>query len=242
MICGTDNRRTLRFAQTATSACSQTRFRNLNELPPESGWRGSPELWLDAAYEALIESGVEAVKVQLLSKKLRLSRGSFYWMFKDREALLDALLERWREKNTGGIAKQAEAYAETLEEALLNVFDCWLDPQIFDFHFEFAVRSWALQSPTVMAELTEADESRVKSMTKLFRRYGMEAAMADVSARALYQGQIGYISMGTKEPEADRMKRIPLYIKLFTHKMPTESELNRFYARHGFNIDAPAAK
>ncbi len=111
MSCGTDNRRTLRFAQTATSACSQTRFRNLNELPPESGWRGSPELWLDAAYEALIESGVEAVKVQLLSKKLRLSRGSFYWMFKDREALLDALLERWREKNTGGIVKQAEAYA-----------------------------------------------------------------------------------------------------------------------------------
>lgn len=205
----------------------------LNELPPESGWRGSPELWLDAAYDTLIESGVDAVKVQILSKRLRLSRGSFYWMFKDREALLEALLERWREKNTGGIAKQAAAYAETIEEALLNVFDCWLDPEIFDFHFEFAVRSWALQSPSVMAELAETDERRVQYLTQLFLRFKMDPDMADVSARALYQGQIGYISMGTKEPAPDRMRRIPLYIKLFTHRKPTDNELNRFYARHG---------
>ena len=121
----------------------------------ESGWRGTPEVWLDAAYAALIEAGVENVKVQNLSKKLNLSRSSFYWNFKDREELLDALLAQWRTKNTGSLIAQTKAYAETLEEAILNVFDCWLDPSLFDSQFEHAVRSWALQSKSVFDQISE---------------------------------------------------------------------------------------
>ncbi|MIL09334.1 TetR/AcrR family transcriptional regulator, partial [Salmonella enterica subsp. enterica] len=98
----------------------------------ESGWRGSTEVWLNAAYDALLESGVDAVKILPLSERLNLSRTSFYWFFKDREALLAALIERWRDKNTGNFVRQCEAYAETLAEAMLNVFDCWLDRELFD--------------------------------------------------------------------------------------------------------------
>ena len=110
----------------------------------ETGWRGSQEGWLEAAYESLLESGVDSVKILPLAKKLNLSRTSFYWFFKDREELLAALLSRWRDKNTGSILRQSEAYAETLAEAMLNVFDCWLDPSLFDSKFEFAVRSLSL--------------------------------------------------------------------------------------------------
>ncbi len=125
----------------------------MEQALPDSGWRGSAELWLDAAYQALIESGVDAVKIQLLAKGLNLSRTSFYWFFKDREELLQALVARWRDKNTGSIVRQAEAYAESIAEAMLNVFDCWHNPELFDSQFEFAVRSWALQSPEVLAEV-----------------------------------------------------------------------------------------
>ena len=47
----------------------------------DSGWRGSREGWLEAACEALIAGGVEAVKILPLAKKLGLSRTSFYWFF-----------------------------------------------------------------------------------------------------------------------------------------------------------------
>ncbi len=67
----------------------------------ETGWRGSQEGWLEAAYESLLESGVDSVKILPLAKKLNLSRTSFYWFFKDREELLAAPLSRWRDKNTG---------------------------------------------------------------------------------------------------------------------------------------------
>ena len=111
-----------------------------------SGWRGSPDVWLEAAYEALVESGVDGVKILPLAKRLKLSRTSFYWFFTDREELLAALVARWREKNTGSIVDRAAAYAESLAEAMLNVFDCWLDSSLFDSRFEFAIRSWAMQS------------------------------------------------------------------------------------------------
>lgn len=70
----------------------------------ETGWRGSVELWLSAAHDALLEGGVDAVKIMPLAKKLKLSRASFYWFFQDREQLLAALLKHWRDKNTGNLS------------------------------------------------------------------------------------------------------------------------------------------
>lgn len=63
-----------------------------------SGWRGSSDVWLRAAYDALLETGVDGVKIQPLAKRLGLSRTSFYWFFKDRKELLDALITLWRHK------------------------------------------------------------------------------------------------------------------------------------------------
>ncbi|PTM92179.1 TetR/AcrR family transcriptional regulator [Mycoplana dimorpha] len=201
----------------------------------DSGWRGSPEGWLEAAYEALLESGVDSVKILPLAKKLNLSRTSFYWFFKDREELLDALIARWREKNTGNLVKRTEAYAESLAEAMLNVFDCWLDKTLFDSQFEFAVRSWALQSPEILAEVQQADQLRLEALTRMFMRFGFDEASADVRARTTYLVQIGYISMQSREDVALRMKRIPEYIAIYTGQVPQQRELDRFFARHGHN-------
>ena len=200
----------------------------------ESGWRGSPDVWLKAAVEILLESGVENVKIATLSKRLNLSRTSFYWFFNDREALLAALVHTWKENNTGNIIKQAEAYADSLAEATLNVFDCWLDEELFDSRFEFAVRSWSLQSNEILAEVHSADQQRLDALTAMFKRYGFNDIAADVHARTLYLVQIGYISMQTQEPLAVRMQRIPEYIKTFTGEYPEQKELDRFFHRHGY--------
>ncbi|EIE51346.1 TetR family transcriptional regulator [Citreicella sp. 357] len=57
-----------------------------------SGWRGSRDMWPDAARQALVRSGVEAVKIQPLASVPYLSCTSFCWFFKDRQARPDALL------------------------------------------------------------------------------------------------------------------------------------------------------
>lgn len=205
----------------------------------DGGWRGSADGWLQAAYEGLVESGVEAVRILPLAKKLKLSRTSFYWFFKDREELLAALLERWRVKNTDNLIGQSGAYAESLAEAILNVFDCWLNPALFDSQFEFAVRSWALQEPRVAALVESADKARLAALAGMFVRFGHEALAADVRARSMYLTQIGYISMNTREDMLVRMQRIPEYVKIFTGQVPQPRELQRFYARHGYAVAEP---
>jgi AcrR family transcriptional regulator len=200
----------------------------------DSGWRGSPEGWLEAAYDSLLESGVDSVKILLLAKRLNLSRTSFYWFFKDREELLAALVGKWRDKNTGNLVKQSEAYAESIAEATLNVFDCWLDRSLFDSPFEFAIRSWAIQSPEILAEVQSADQLRLDALNRMFVKYGFKASSADVRARTMYLVQIGYISMQSREDLAMRMARIPDYVEIFTGEAPQRRELDRFFARHGY--------
>lgn len=200
----------------------------------ESGWRGSPEVWLEAAYAMFLESGIGSVKILPLAKRLGLSRTSFYWFFRDREELLVALITRWRDKNTGGIIRQSEAYAETITEAMLNICDCWLNSEIFDSKFEFAVRSWALQSGHILGDVHEADQMRIDALKRLFMRFGYAETVADVRARTTYLLQIGYITMQTDEDLSVRMLRIPEYVAIFAGQRPEPRELDRFYARHGY--------
>ena len=199
----------------------------------DGGWRGSPELWTGAAYELLLESGVDAVKILPLARKLKLSRTSFYWFFKDRNELLAALIAQWRDKNTGNFVRQAEAYSETIVEALLNVSDCWFDTKLFDSRLEFAMRSWALQSPAVQADVQLADEQRLAALRNIFARFGYDALSADVRTRTIYLVQIGYISMQTAEPIELRMTRMPKYIEVYADVVPQQREMDRFFARHG---------
>lgn len=210
----------------------------MTEPQPDSTQRGSPELWLQAARDALLEGGVESVKILTLAKALNLSRASFYWFFKDREELLDALLTQWRDKNTGNIVRRANAYADSLAEAILNVCDCWFDTGLFDARFEFAVRSWALQSPRILAEVQEADRIRIATLTGMFARFGCSPRAAAVRARAIYLIQIGYISMQTSEPIGMRMARMAEYVRVYTGTDPEPREMNRFFSRHGITPEA----
>lgn len=196
---------------------------------PETGWRGSREGWIEIAYQALIESGVDAVKIMPLARQLGLSRTSFYWFFTDREDLLAALLDGWEARTTKPMIAATQRYAETKAEAMLNVLSCYLSSE-FDQKLEFAVRSWALQSADVAARIEEADRVRLASLEAMLRKWGCDAMEADVRARTIYLVQIGYISMQSKETIETRLTRIPAYVETYTGSRPTANEMARFTA------------
>ncbi len=198
----------------------------------QQGWRGSEELWLDAAYKILVESGVESVKVMPLAKALNMSRTSFYWHFEDRDALLDALIRRWEKKNTGNLISRTEAYAETITEAIFNLFDCWVNPELFDARLDFAIRNWAQQSPKLKTILEQTDQERIAAIRAMFARFGFDQQQADVRAHTVYYTQVGYISMMVNEPMDERLGRTPAYVENFAGRYPSDSEIARFMARH----------
>jgi len=206
-----------------------------------SGWRGSREVWLAAAKAALLESGLEAVKIQPLASRLGISRTSFYWFFKDRTALLDALLEDWEAKNTGAFVEACAAYAETIAEGILNLISVFHDESAFEPRLDLAVRGWAHQSEVVTARVNAADERRLRAIRQMFERFGYAADDADVRARTVYLVQIGYIAMQVRESTAIRMTRVARYVEIYAGRSPTESEMARFKARLKYTDEAEMA-
>lgn len=204
-----------------------------DDLEKTSGWRGSRELWLAAAKQAFLEGGLEAVKIQPLAAQLDLSRTSFYWFFKDRNALLDALLADWEAQNTGAFIAACNAYADSIAEGVLNLIVVFQDESVFDPRLDFAVRGWAHQSGAVMARIEAADATRLDAIRGLFARFGHTPEDADIRARTVYLTQIGYISMQIREDLAIRIARVPGYVQIFSGQSATERELARFHARMG---------
>ena len=117
---------------------------------------------------------------------------------------------------------------------MFNLFDCWLRPDLFDARFDFAIRTWALGDPALKAILEEVDQQRIEAIAAMFARHGFGEEQARVRAYAVYYTQIGYISMMVVDPVELRIQWMPLYIETFTGISPTEAEVARFSARHGF--------
>ncbi|MDN5567826.1 MAG: TetR/AcrR family transcriptional regulator [Paracoccus sp. (in: a-proteobacteria)] len=203
----------------------------MDEQAINAGWRGSRDGWLKAGYRALIENGVDAVKIMPLAKSLNLSRTSFYWFFDDREALLAALLDGWQARTTVPLIDATHQYADTQSEAMLNVIGCFLTAATFDARLEFAIRSWALQDQAVANRVKDADDSRLAALSKMLVTWGHDAMAADVRARTVYLAQIGYISMQSSENLQTRLSRIPSYVEIYTGALPLPREIARFNAR-----------
>lgn len=186
------------------------------------------EDWLKQAMEVLIRDGVERVKVLTLAERMEVSRSSFYWYFKSRKDLLDALLQQWEETNTAAIVAQAEAPAGTITAAVLNVFRCTTNSDMFNTALDFAVRDWARRSDDVRARLEASDTRRVAALAEMFARYGFDAREADVRAKVLYFQQIGYDLAGLNESDEFRLSHVAGYLRVFTGAEPQPQELADF--------------
>ncbi|GAF68822.1 unnamed protein product, partial [marine sediment metagenome] len=166
---------------------------------------------LDAARAALIEGGVERVKVDALAKKLGVTGGSFYWHFRDRAELLGALVEHWREANTSPwFAAVARAADDPLAQ-FEAVVEMWIDEIAFSPAYDSAVRDWARISPEVEAAVREVDARRIELLAGIFRGFGYAKPQAFVRARITYFHQVGYYAMRIIETPAQRRRLKPLY-------------------------------
>lgn len=189
--------------------------------------------WVRAARSVLVDEGVDQVKIAVIASGLGVARSSFYWHFTERGELLDALLEEWHAHNTHSIRERASRPAATITEALLRVFECWADPDLFDAPLEFAVRDWARRDDSVRTRLRVADRVRINALAKLFRKFGYEPTEALVRARVQYHSQLGLYAIGERETRAERVKLLPAYVKVFAGVDGSPAELNAFalYAR-----------
>jgi AcrR family transcriptional regulator len=189
------------------------------------------EDWMRIAVATLMAQGVDAVRVMPLSEALGVSRSSFYWYFKDRDDLLDQLLIHWRETNTRAIVDRAGREAPTIIQAVLNVFECWIDEDTFNPALDAAIRSWSRNSARVRKDVDQADADRVLAIRDMYLRFSYSEDDAFIRARVLYYMQIGYYAMDLGETLDQRLSHLSAYLRSFTGVEPSTEDLRGFGPR-----------
>ena len=100
--------------------------------------------WIQAAFDTLADEGVGGIRVEILARRLHVTKGSFYWHFKDRQDLLDGILETWKVGRIRDIVKQTRPEAGHEEAQLFHVIDVYsASRNNKGILIELAVREWA---------------------------------------------------------------------------------------------------
>ena len=146
--------------------------------------------WTAAALDALAEGGVGAVAIEPLAAGLGATKGSAYWHFQNRDALLGATLERWEREYTDAVIKLVEEGASEPEERLRRLFGAVLRADRAA-HVELALLASA-DEPLVAAALRRVTERRLGYLARLFGELGFTPAQARrraVLSHSIYLGQ-----------------------------------------------------
>ncbi|NRB17889.1 MAG: TetR/AcrR family transcriptional regulator [Rhodobacteraceae bacterium] len=202
------------------------------ETAPQPRARATRDVWLGAAYDLLVQDGIEAVKIMQLAKKLNLTRTGFYWHFKDLAELLSALVDIWQDRNTGIILERCAGPADSLCAALFHLTDCWIDPELFDAPLDLAIHNWARNDAKLQKLVEASDEARLDAVRAIFLRFGMPSEAANYRALTTILTQSGYYSKQVVETRLDRARAGCHYVEVFAGEPPTQQEIDDFLSRH----------
>jgi AcrR family transcriptional regulator len=188
----------------------------------------SPKLgrqdWVEAGLVVLAQSGVEAVRVEPLAKLLKVTKGSFYWHFKNRDALLDAILEEWVRLDTYNIIERVESLnKENAMIKLLRLFEIAIEDDgkndgRSDGRLENAIRAWAANDERAATVLTQVDQQRLDYTRNLFLQIGFSPSEALVRARIVYYALVGEFTIGLSRTQAERLAEIRMQHAILTRQ------------------------
>jgi AcrR family transcriptional regulator len=159
--------------------------RKSNSRAPRQTPRLDASSWVDCALEVLTERGIDGVRVEVLAKRLGVTKGSFYWHFDDRRALLAAMLQTWRKRATLGIIERLESTHEPAARRLSRLLRLQFEARHAEIgaEIELSIRLWARHDPQTAQALQEIDELRLRYIAKLLGELGV--AKDAVRARAV---------------------------------------------------------
>ncbi|HEY0179021.1 MAG TPA: helix-turn-helix domain-containing protein [Dokdonella sp.] len=164
----------------------------VSALPVEPRNRLSAADWERAALDMLAEGGVAAVAVESLARRLGVTKGSFYWHFANREALLKAALDAWERSDEAEVVAPTESIAdprERLRELIRQV------SHRRQSHAIFAALLKAIDQPLIRPIVERVSQRRIEFVTEAFRQADFDALAAANRARLAYSAYVGFIQL-----------------------------------------------
>jgi AcrR family transcriptional regulator len=145
------------------------------------------ESWIEAGLEEIARTGVEGVRVEVLAKNLGVTKGGFYRRFRDRAALLEAMLQHWSANRIATIEKHTSLDGATARErlkALIPQYAARVNTE--GMAVELAIRQWARSDELAAGAAAHVDAARLRNVGNLFRATGLPAEEADARAFLFY--------------------------------------------------------
>jgi AcrR family transcriptional regulator len=167
------------------------------------------DAWIAAAFEALAEGGIDAVRVEPLAKALDITKGSFYWHFADRRALLDAVLSTWADGRIAAIREQATVHGAP-DAVLGDLADLYTrHANVRGLTIELAIRSLARTDEAAAKAVRSVDRERLRHVGELFGALGWLGGQAQARAILFYSYLFGQSLLdGQAVPTSARDKAV----------------------------------
>ena len=148
---------------------------------------GIGDTWIRAGFAELARTGVEGVRVEVVAKNLGVTKGGFYRRFRDRAALLEAMLRDWSSGRIAAIEQQASLEGETARERLKGLTRLYSERMNTEgMAIELAIRQWARSDEAASAAVASVDAARLKNVALLYRATGLSSDEADGQAFLFY--------------------------------------------------------
>lgn len=147
--------------------------------------------WIEAGLRALVAGGgPDAVRVDTVAKSLGVTRGGFYGQFKDRAALLDAMLDTWERAAVDEVQEQVERRGGDARAKIKRAGALTFSDELL--RIDLAIRDWARHDPAVAVRLRRVDNRRMEYVRELFRSFCADEEEIEGRAVLAFSLAIGY--------------------------------------------------
>ena len=147
------------------------------------------DAWLKQALDVLFSHGISTVKVETLARELNVTKGSFYWHFKNRDELLHQMVDWWRDNQITFIDSLDVQHITNAPNLIKSVID--FTDHTDDSRHDVAMREFARFDDYAAAAVAEIDRRRLEYLSALFRAAEFDEAESLLRAQALYFYQVG---------------------------------------------------
>lgn len=133
------------------------------------------EAWSEAALDLLATHGIDGVRIEPLAKRLSVTKGSFYWHFKDRDALHEKMLADWRRHTTLSLIARLDRGVSSPRMRLRKLLRLPIlgKRSRHAADVELAIRLWGRREERARLALQEVDQLRLRYIEKLMADCGV---------------------------------------------------------------------
>ncbi len=143
--------------------------------------------WIEAAFKEIAKAGIEGVRVEVLAKNLGVTKGGFYRRFKDRAALVEAMLQSWSSGRIAAIEQQAILDGANARERLKSLIRLYSERMNTEgMAIELAIRQWARLDNAAAEAVASVDAARLNNVGELYRATGLSTEEAEAQAFLFY--------------------------------------------------------